>query len=83
MIVRLIIILFILVINTKSYANNIYVENFNELLQSGAQSSSGDTITIVNDLTSNTSIGNSFLTKDVYFEGQNHSINGGNNSRHN
>ncbi len=79
MIVRLIIILFILVINTKSYANNIYVENFNELLQSGAQSSSGDTITIVNDLTSNTSIGNSFLTKDVYFEGQNHSINGGNN----
>ena len=61
----------------KVWANNIYVENFDQLIQSGSQSVSGDTITIVNDLVSDESISNSFYTKDVFFQGNNHSINGG------
>ena len=58
--------------------NQIYVENFDELIQSGQQSVSGDTINIINDLTSDSSIGNSYYTKDVTFQGANHIINGGN-----
>ena len=58
--------------------NQIYVENFDELIQSGQQSVNGDTINIINDLTSDSSIGNSYYTKDVTFQGANHIINGGN-----
>ena len=61
----------------KVWANNIYVENFDQLIQSGSQSVSGDTITIINNLVSDESISNSFYTKDVFFQGNNHSINGG------
>lgn len=75
---KIILIILILVITQEVFANNIYVENFNELIQSGSQSSNGDIITILNNLTSNSTIGNSFYTKDVSFEGGNHSINGEN-----
>ena len=59
-----------------AFANNIDVATFDELIQSGSQSSSGDTITITDNLTSDSSIGNSFYTKDVSFLGQNYSIDG-------
>ncbi len=68
-------ICFILVFS-KTYANNIDVASFNELIQSGVDSVSGDTVTIINDLTSDESIGNSFYTKDLTFVGQNYSIDG-------
>ena len=75
---KLLFISFVTFITPCALANNIYVENFDQLLQSGSQSVSGDTITIINDLTSDSSIGNSFYTKDVYFQGLNHNIDGGN-----
>ena len=75
---RIIFALIVFTISNCVNANNIYVENFNELIQSGAQSSSGDTITILNNLTSDSSIGNTFYTKDVFFQGDNHSIDGSN-----
>lgn len=70
--VSFIIILFPQVI----FASNIDVATFDELIQSGTQSVSGDTITITDNLTSDSSIGNSFYTKDVSFLGQNHGIDG-------
>ena len=73
---KMLLITLILIIFQSAYANNIYVENFQELIDSGNQSVSGDTITIVNDITSDDSIGNSFYTKDVTFQGQNFNIDG-------
>ena len=73
---RLLFLFFILVISHKSVANNIYVGDFNELILSGSQSTSGDTVTIINNLISDESIGNSFYTKNITFQGENHSIDG-------
>ncbi len=73
---RLLFLFFILVISHKSIANNIYVGDFNELILSGSQSINGDTVTIINNLISDESIGNSFYTKNITFQGENHSIDG-------
>ena len=73
---RLLYILFILFISLKSEANNIYVSNFDELLLSGSESVNGDTITILDDLISDNSIGNSFYSKNLTFQGDSHSIDG-------
>ena len=70
-------ILVLLFLPQIALADNINVATFDELIQSGSQSSSGDTITITDNLNSDSSIGNSFYTKDLSFLGQNHSINGG------
>ena len=73
---RFICIFIVILFATRVWENNMYVADFNELILSGTQSVSGDTITITNDLTSDESIGNSFYTKDVFFQGENHSIDG-------
>ncbi len=77
--IKIILFICILSLSLKSYADNINVANFNELIQSGSQSTSGDTITFINNLTSDESIANNFYTKDLIFIGQDYSMNGLNN----
>ena len=76
---KILLIILVLLIEPKINANNIDVASFSELIQSGTQSINGDTITITDDLFSDESIGNSFYTKYVTFQGQNFGINGENN----
>ena len=59
-----------------SFANDIIIYNFEELMNS--QPVNGDTIDIQNNLTSDTSINNNFLNLDITFQGNNYSIDGSN-----
>ena len=59
-----------------SFANDIIIYNFEELMNS--QPVNGDTIDIQNNLTSDTSINNNFLNLDITFQGNNYSIDGNN-----
>ena len=74
--IKFLFVILIAIASLEAQANNIYVNNFNELILSGTQSTSGDTITLTNDLISDESIGNSFYTKDLTFLGDNYSIDG-------
>lgn len=60
--------------SSGAYANNINVDNFNELINSAPQS--GDTITFTNNLTSYSSISEHFENLNITFEGNNYYING-------
>lgn len=77
--IRILFFIFLMLLISKSYADNINVASFDALIQSGSESTNGDTVTITGDLSSDESIGNSFYTKDLTFLGQNYSINGQNN----
>ncbi len=72
---RLFIILILFII-CSAEANNIYVSNFDELLSSGPGSTNGDIITIIDNLISESSIGNNFYAKNLTFQGESHSIDG-------
>ncbi len=69
-------ILILLFLTNISYANDIAIYNFDELINSNP--SSGDILNIRNNLTSDESINNSFMNLDLTFEGNNYSINGRN-----
>lgn len=57
-------------------ANNIQVATFNELMNS--HPSNGDTIQILDNLTSTSTIGSNFLDLNINFDGQNHYLDGEN-----
>lgn len=57
-------------------ANNIQVATFNELMDS--HPSNGDTIQILDNLTSTSTIGSNFLDLNINFDGQNHYLDGEN-----
>ena len=73
-----ILIILTMLFSCKVSANNINinVNNYDELMQSANETIDGDTITLINNLVSDNSIGNSFYTKDLTFLGQNYSIDG-------
>lgn len=64
--------LFVLPANT--YANDIQVATFRELMDS--HPASGDIVEFTGDMTSDETIGQNFYNLDITFEGNNHSING-------
>lgn len=66
---------FLLCVNLTSIANEIQVRTFDELINS--HPNSGDTIEILDDLVSDSTIGYHFYGLDITFQGQNHSIDGG------
>ena len=57
-----------------SMANNIEITTFDQLMNTNP--SSGDTIQILGNLTSDVNIGKKFLDIDINFDGQSHTING-------
>ena len=78
MIFRLLIIFLIFFINFAK-ADNINVSTFDELISSASQSISGDSITILDNLYSDSTIGSTFSLKELTFLGQNFNIDGGDN----
>ena len=67
-------ILILLFLTNISYANDIAIYNFDELMNSNPVN--GDILDIQDNLTSTESINNNFINTDLTFEGNNHSING-------
>lgn len=59
-----------------AFANDIPVDNFDELINSNP--ASGDTIEFTDDLYSDSTIGSHFINLDITFEGHNHYIYGDN-----
>ena len=77
--IKIIFTILIFVFSSNAQANNIYVDNFDELINSANISQSGDTITLTNNLISEESIGNNFYSKDLTFQGESFSLDGQNN----
>ena len=69
--------LFIIVIFSQTvFADDIIIDNFNELITSTPVS--GDILRFTNSLNSSSSIGEHFLDLSITFDGNNHSIDGNN-----
>ena len=77
--IKIIFTILIFVFSSNAQANNIYVNNFDELINSANISQSGDTITLTNNLISEESIGNNFYSKDLTFQGEDFSLDGQDN----
>ena len=77
MIFRFLVIFLIFFVGSAS-ANNINVKTFDELISSASQTNNGDSITILDNLYSDSTIGGTFSLKDLTFLGQNFNIDGGN-----
>lgn len=73
---RLFILIICFSISTEVNANDIQVSTFSELINSHPVS--GDTLDIIDDLSSDESIGYNFYGLDITFKGNNHSLNGNN-----
>ena len=73
---RLFILIICFSISTEVNANDIQVSTFSELINSHPVS--GDTLDIIDDLSSDESIGYNFYGLDITFEGNNHSLDGNN-----
>lgn len=71
---NLFIIAFLFIIGSYSYANDIQVDNFDELMNSNPVN--GDVIEFTGNLDSNESIGRRFFDIDITFEGHNHYLDG-------
>lgn len=67
-------ILAFLLCRNSSFANDIEIASFQELMNSQPQS--GDTLNFTNDLNSDETIGQYFFNLDITFEGNNYYING-------
>lgn len=65
-----------LISNLKGNSNEIQVSSFTELINSNPIN--GDTIDVINDLSSYESINNNFINLDISFQGNNHSLDGNN-----
>lgn len=71
---KLFIIFSSMILGLSSYANEIQVDNFEELMNSNP--SNGDVIEFTGDLDSSESIGRRFFDIDITFEGHNHYLDG-------
>ena len=64
----------VFLLTSKTYANDIQVATFRELMDS--HPASGDVLEFTDDMTSDETIGQNFYNLDITFEGNNHSIDG-------
>ena len=71
---KLLLIFCFLTLTQNSFANNIQVSSFEELINS--HPTSGDTIEFLADLASTSTIGQNFYGLNISFQGDNHSIDG-------
>ena len=73
---KFLLVFILILLGSKALANDIFVDNFDELINS--QPINGDVIEFTNNLDSDASIGNHFLNLSLTFEGHNHYLNGNN-----
>lgn len=66
----------VIICSAAANADDIQISSFNELITSSPEN--GDTLTLIDNLTSDSSIGRYFENLDISFEGDDHYINGNN-----